>query len=147
MPVRAVFEADSVPELHELLRTFGQAAESANHNPTTHKAQITSVTAGTTRQNAKMSYREFKKLRPAPAQQILTVLEQAGGPVSLRSVEKHVGRSGTKMAGTLGALGHAAYGAFGVPIIIASPWRQLSDGIWDRDYTLNPAIYRDDQPE
>jgi hypothetical protein len=147
MPVRAVFEADSVSELHELLRTLGQAAELASHGAATPKAQVTPATAASTSQNPKMSYGEFKKLRPAPAQQILTVLEQAVGPVTLRSVEKQVGRSGTKMAGTLGALGHAAYGAFGAPIIIASPWRQLPDGTWDRDYTLNPAIYSGDKAE
>ena len=137
MPVRAVFEADSPEELHALLRTIAQGGQPSGAGPS-HETEPTDEPSP-----LPMTYAEFKARRPEIAQQILTVIEEAGGRMKLRELEQRVGRSGYKMAGTLGALAHASNSTFGALILLAQPWFSINGGQgWDREYVINPDIYR-----
>jgi hypothetical protein len=137
MAVRAVFEADTPRELLELLRTIASGRQQAEANGPDDE-RLSNEPAP-----LRVSYAEFKRRRPDIAQQILTVVEQAGGRLNLRELERRVGRSGPSMAGTLGALTHAANSTYGAAILLPQPWFSIDDGPgWDREYILNPDIYR-----
>lgn len=137
MPVRAVFEADSPEELQALLRAIAQV-----NQPSEADSGQETGSPGTPKP-LPMTYTDFKARRPEVTQQILTAIEEAGGRMKLRELEQQIGRSGSAMAGTLGALGHAANSNYGAPILVPQPWFPIPGGQgWDREYVLNPDIYR-----
>lgn len=142
MASRAIFEADSPDELRELLERMvsGNRSDALQANVQTKEREP--LEGDVPRSKNRPTYIEFKRARPQIAQEILDLFERNDGRYSFRSLEKAFDIYGTRMGGTLGALEHAAYNAFGCHLLLPQPWTPTPDGgPWDRFYTLNPNIY------
>ena len=136
MPIRVTIEADSADELKQALVALVSEAKTA---PSADPAAPASPPAPLPHP----PWVVFLEGLPENQRKVLETVQQAGGQIGLRDLERALGMAGQSQAGAIRSLNRAGMAAYGADVLQPQAWLQLPDGTWDRLYVLNPDLRKE----
>lgn len=82
----------------------------------------------------------FLASRSTNQRKVIDALRGSGGQLHLRALERQIGVTGLRLAGTLASLNRSGKSLLGCPVIEPGPWFVNDSDEWDREYRLAGVV-------